>query len=348
MLKSILSPASFASLALLIAAAPSVSAPERPPMPVEAVKLAPSHLVRDLDTIGNLVANEKVVIRSEVQGRIQSLHFTEGQTVTQGDVLIRLDAAIQQAELAQAQASETLSRVDYKRASELLSKRVGSETDRDSALSQLRIDQAKVTLAQERLAKMTLKAPFDGVLGLRQVSPGDLVSAGQDLVTLVDLDPIKVEFRVPERFFAEMAVGQSVELHLDALPGRRFTGEIYALDPQLDQDGRSLLVRAQLPNPDGELLPGLFTRVRVLLAEVPDALLIPEEALVPQGRKQLVMRLVEGVVEIVPVQIGQRVQGQVEVTSGLNAGDIVVTAGQLKLRPGMRAQPVNLAPATAQ
>jgi membrane fusion protein (multidrug efflux system) len=174
------------------------------------------------------------------------------------------------------------------------------------------------------------------VLGLRQVSVGDFVQAGDDLVSLVDLDPLKVDFRIPEIALAALRVGQEVAVSVDALPGETFIGSVYAIDPEVDVNGRAVILRASIDNRSGQLRPGLFARVSLVLERKSDALLVPEEAIVPQGEKQLVYTIVDGTATLVPVETGDRHAGRVEIVSGLAPGDRVVTAGQMKLRPGAK------------
>ena len=326
-----------APLWLITAFAATVAAAEPPPaMPVEGVTVSPRALNQVVEAVGSLVANETVVIRPEVAGRISRFGFTEGQPVKAGVVLVQLDDSVQAAQLARAKATLALAQSDYQRRAELLQKQLISQTEFDQTASQLKVAQADVALAEAQLGKMRVRAPFDAVIGVRSVSPGAMVQAGQDLVTLVDVHPIKLDFRIPERYLANVRVQQEVELTLDALPGRTFTGKVFAIDPQLDEKGRSLILRAQVPNPKNELKPGLFARVALVLASKSDALMVPEQALVPNADgSRTLYRVIDGKVVITPVKTGVRRNGEVEITDGLNAGDTVITAGHMKVQPGM-------------
>ena len=326
-----------APLWLITAFAATVAAAEPPPaMPVEGVTVSPRALNQVVEAVGSLVANETVVIRPEVAGRISRFGFTEGQPVKAGVVLVQLDDSVQAAQLARAKATLALAQSDYQRRAELLQKQLISQTEFDQTASQLKVAQADVALAEAQLGKMRVRAPFDAVIGVRSVSPGAMVQAGQDLVTLVDVHPIKLDFRIPERYLANVRVQQEVELTLDALPGRTFTGKVFAIDPQLDEKGRSLILRAQVPNPKNELKPGLFARVALVLASKSDALMVPEQALVPNADgSRTLYRVIDGKVAITPVKTGVRRNGEVEITDGLNAGDTVITAGHMKVQPGM-------------
>lgn len=321
---------------------------EMPPMPVEAQIAKTETLERTVEVVGSLSADEIVTISPEVSGRIAEILFREGQVVEAGKPLFKLDDSIQRAELRQAEASRGLSQVEYKRANQLVNNNAGSVNTRDSALAKLRIDEAGVALAKERVAKMTLNAPFDGLVGLREVSVGEYVTPGRSLVSLVSVDPLRVEFRVPEVYLTGLAVGQSVDVTLDSVPGEQFKGTVFAVSPAVDVNGRSVAVVASLPNDSGKLRPGLFARVNLKLETIEDTLMLKEEVLVPQGNTQLVYVLEDGKVAIRPVVTGIRERGRVQILEGVKAGDIVVTAGQMKLRPGAAAMPVNLQSAKPQ
>src|SRR3990167_2383598 len=196
------------------------------------------------------------------------------------------------------------------------------------------ITRADLALSQARLDKTRILAPYDGVLGLRAVSPGDYLSEGQDIVNLEVLDPLKVDFRIPQKAVSQIRLKQLIEVSLDAYPGERFNGEIFAINPRLDEAGRSQAIRAHISNSDGRLSPGQFVRVSVILAERPNALVIPEEAIMPVGDKLLVNLVVEGKVEVREVKLGKRLDGKVEVLEGLQGDETLISAGWQKVRPG--------------
>jgi membrane fusion protein (multidrug efflux system) len=217
---------------------------------------------------------------------------------------------------------------------------------RDEAQAQLAIDHAEVDLARARLDKTRIAAPFAGVVGLREVSVGNYVSPGQDLVNLEDIDPIKVDFPVPERALSAVEVGQPIEVTVDAWPGRTFEGEVYAIDPQINAQGRSIAIRATIDNPESLLRPGLFATVRLITARREQAVLVPEQAIFAQQGKPYVYKVVDGVARLTEVQLGGRRVGQAEIVSGLAAGDVVVTAGQIKLRDGAAVRVIDAAAPT--
>ncbi|HEY0837244.1 MAG TPA: efflux RND transporter periplasmic adaptor subunit [Azospirillum sp.] len=313
-----------------------------PPMPVEAVPVRVGTVARTVTSVGSLLSNESVVIRPEVAGRIAEIAFMEGQSVAKGAVLVRLDDSVARATLAQAQASIAFDRADLARAEELLSRNVGTARTRDQAHAKLLADQAAVQLAQAQLEKLTITAPFDGVLGLRKVSVGDVVQPGKDIVNLEAVDTLKLDFRVPEAYLPAVKAGQTLALAVDAFAGRTFAGEVYAIDPLIDVNGRALAVRARVPNPDRALRPGLFARVTLTLTVQNDAIIVPEQSIVAFGNDQFVFKVVDGKAVQSKVRLGDRRNAEVEITDGLKPGDVVVTAGQIKIRDGAPVMVVDL------
>lgn len=310
-------------------------------MPVEAAPVRVQAMADEVLVVGSLRANESVVIRPEIAGRVAEISFEEGGRAEEGQVLVRLDDGSRAAELRRTEANLELARRNFSRADELYRRQNLAASTRDEAFAKLRAEEAAVELARVNLDKTELRAPFGGLLGLRQVSLGDYLSAGDPIVDLEDVDPIKVDFRVPEVFAHRLKDGQTIRLTVDAVPGETFEGTVYAIDPQIDEQGRSVLLRARVPNENGPLRPGMFARVTLVLDARPNALVIPEEALIPQGTDHIVFKVVDGKVAPQPVSIGQRRKGLVEVTEGLAEGDQVITGGQIKVGPG---QPVTVFP----
>lgn len=314
------------------AAAPAAGG--SPSVPVEAAQVRIESVSDEVSAVGTLRSNESVMIRPEIAGRISAINFDEGEPVEVGQVLVSLDDSTHQAELADARAALKLAESNFRRLDELFGKGSITARERDEALARLESTRATLQLSQARLDKTDVDAPFAGMLGLRRVSPGDYVTPGQDLVNLEDIDPIKVDFRIPERYLSSLSTGQLIRVHVDAFPGRSFDGEVYAIDPQIDPAGRSIAIRAYIDNPDLVLRPGLFARVRLIVAERPDAMVVPEQAIVPRGDQRYVFRVVDGKAALTEVSIGQRRGGDVEIVAGLSEGDTVITAGQLKIRDG--------------
>src|SRR5882724_4484486 len=305
---------------------------------VEADKVTIDRVVQSVPAVGTLRSNESVIIAPEIAGRVTLLDVKEGEKVAAGTVIATLDQSVYQAQIAQIQASLALSRISYQRASDLLQKNYGTAKSKDEAEEKLHEDQASLMLAEAQLAKTRLAAPFDGVLGLRKISIGQYLSPGDAIVNLEQIDPLKVDFRVPEAYFAIVQVGQTIDLDIDALPGKQFTGTVYAIDPLLDQNGRAIVIRARIPNPESRLKPGLFVRVSLIYATRDNAIMIPEQSIVPIGDKKFVFTVVDGKAKQVAIRTGERMKTMVEVVEGLKANDVVVTAGQIKIRDGAAVQ----------
>jgi membrane fusion protein (multidrug efflux system) len=319
---------------------------------VETATITPQSLSSGLQTVGSLRADEAVVVRPEIAGRIERIHFQEGGHVRAGQALFSLDASLAQASLNEALANLENSRRAATRAGELSQQQLIAQADYDRARAAFGVDAARVASARTMLAKSTLRAPFAGQVGLREVSVGAYVNSGDPLLTLVRLDPIEVDFSVPENALAQLARGQQVAVSVDAYPGEQFAGALVAIDPVIDPDSRSIRLRAQLANPDGRLRPGQFARLRLRQGDAAAVLLVPEQALMQDGDTRFVYTVVEGKAKKTVVKTGQRVPGKVEVIAGLGAGAVVITAGQAKpmLRDGTPVQPLppEAAPAPAK
>lgn len=320
-------------------AAPA-GAPAARPVAVELARVETTDFSDETSAVGTLKAAESVVLRPEVSGRIARIGFRDGATVRRGDLLIGLDATIQEAELAQAKANVELARTSYRRNEELLAKKFISPQALDASAATLKVQEAALQLAAAKAAKMRLLAPFAGIVGLRDVSVGGYVKEGEELVNVEDISSLRVDFRLAEAYFGRLRTGLALELSSDALPGQTFAATVEAIDPQIDPAARSIAVRARLDNRQGKLRPGMFVRVRVAFGERQGVLMIPEEAVQP-GARPSVFRVVDGKAEVAPVKLGLRREARVEVVEGLAAGDLIVTAGQMKLRPGT---PVKMPP----
>jgi membrane fusion protein, multidrug efflux system len=306
------------------------------PVVVETAVVVATPLQDAVTALGSLQAAESVMIKAEVAGRIARINFKDGAKVSMGQELIGFDAAIQQALLSQARAERDLAQARLLRTQDLFNKKFLSAAALDDAKASEQVAQARLAFAQASLDKMSLRAPFDGVMGIRQVSVGDYIKEGVDLVNLEDTRSMKVDFRVPEQISSRLRVGQTVNLQSDALPGQTFPATVVALDSAIDTGGRSLLVRAELKDASQRLRPGMFVRVRLILETRDQALVIPEEAIVTAQGSLLVVKVVDGKASRVQVETGLRTtlnqRAVVEVTKGLSAGDTVVTAGQIKIR----------------
>lgn len=306
--------------------------------PVEVVTARTERVEDQVEALGTLIANEQVAIAPEVSGRIVAFHFQEGQEVKAGDDLVDLDPAIAAADLKQAQANLSLAEDVFERSQTLVQRGAGTQVALEQATAQLAVARANVTSAETLLAQLKLKAPFAGVVGLRTTSVGTIVPAGQAVTTLTSLDPMKVDFSIPELFLPVLKTGQSIDVVVDAVPDRRFRGEVYAIDPVVDVAGRAVRLRATIANGERVLRPGLFARVALTTAIRDDAVVVPETALVAAatGQEAAVYVVTEERAAMRVVATGRRFDGKVEITEGVKAGEQVVTAGQARLRDGAR------------
>ncbi|MBX9760502.1 MAG: efflux RND transporter periplasmic adaptor subunit [Beijerinckiaceae bacterium] len=302
---------------------------------VEAAKVTIGEVIEDIRAVGNLQPNESVIIAPEIAGRIASIGFGEGAQVKEGAILVELDPVILKADLDKARSDVKLATANRERAETLAERGSGTNRARDEANAAYRAAQVSVALAEARLSKSTLTAPFEGVVGLRAVSPGAYVAPGQRIVELVQVNPLKVDFRVPENNAPKVRVGQTVLIASDASPDGVYEGKIYAIDPLIDVNGRAIRLRANVPNADGKLSPGFFARLRVVTERRPNAILIPESSIFPLGGRTLVYKVVDGKAVQQEVVLGQRMPGQVEVREGLKPDDLIITSGQQRLRNGM-------------
>jgi membrane fusion protein (multidrug efflux system) len=311
-------------------------------IPVAAAPVKIGTVERTIRAVGSLRSDESVIVSSEIAGRLEQIPVKEGERVSAGTLIAVLDSDIYEADLADAKARLTLSQANHERAKSLRQTGAGTVRALDEAIAQMLRDQAAVQLAQARLDKTRIAAPFDGVLGMRQVSAGTYLDPGDPIINLEAIDNLKVDFRIPEIYLESVQVGQSIELTFDALPKRSYTGEVYAIDPLVDAAGRSIVIRARTANTDGALRPGLFARVALAVERRENAILVPEQALVAFGDDQFVYRVVDGKAKMTPVKLGERRSGEVEITDGLAKDDVVISEGQMKLQDGV---PVSVLPA---
>lgn len=306
------------------------------PAVVEAGPVEVARLEDDLQAVGSLRARQAVMLRPEVSGRIKALSFTDGQRVRRGQVLVQLDDTLQQAQVQQADAQAAIARTNLQRSRELLAQGFVSQSAVDQNQAALQVAEAQVALARAQLARMKMVAPFDATAGIKLVNTGDYLKDGADIVNLEDMSSMAVDFRLPERYLARVKAGQPVDLEVDAMPGRSFKGRVEATDAQVDANGRSLLVRARVDNPDAVLRPGMFARPRIVFAVRERALVVPEEALVPLGARQFVFKIEPDgkggqQARRMEAKLGLRLPGKVELMNDLAPGDLVVTAGHGRL-----------------
>ena len=291
------------------------------------------------EALGNARANEAVDIRPEVTAAITAILFEEGQSVERGEILLRLESSEPLADLAAAKAALIDSESQYRRSNELFKTKVVSASQLEQLEARRDADQAAVKAAESRLAHTVIRAPFAGQLGLRRVSIGSIVSPSTVITTLDDTSQIKLDFDVPEVFMARLQRGLTVTARSAAWPDLVFTGQVISIDTRVDPISRTIIVRALLPNDNARLRPGMFLTVSLLKDDV-QSLLIPEEAIVPERSKQFVFVVgEEDIVQRREVRTGRRRPGQIEILEGLSPGELVITEGTQKARPG---QPVRI------
>jgi membrane fusion protein (multidrug efflux system) len=285
--------------------------------------------------VGTLVANESVMIRPEVAGRVAAIHFTEGQPVAAGAPLVTLDAAEVRAQLEASRADERLALQRSERSSELFKKNFISQQALDDAREAWRKTTARRQEDEARLSKTELRAPFAGIVGLRQVSAGAYLRAGDDIARLDRIDVMKLDFRVPETYLGKIRREQPVRVRVDAYADELFQGRVYAAETAVDEKTRTVMLRARVPNPGARLKPGMFARVGLELDSRSGVVIVPEQAINPRGEKYFVFKVVDGKAERVEVTLGARRPGEVEIAKGVAAGDRVITENQPMLQPGM-------------
>ncbi len=317
--------------------APAAAAPSDHILRVKVHHVEPTRLTERLSTTGTLRANEEVEIVSEVSGKISSIHFEEGSHVAAGELLLKIDDSELIAERTRALHRVELAERAEARQEELLEDGVISRETYDVALGELNVLLAELQLIDAQLLKTEIRAPFSGIIGLRWVSPGSYLSSQTRIASLHDLDPVKLDFTVPEKYSALMRVGDEISFAVEGFE-RTFPGTVYAIEPSVDATTRSLRMRATCPNRDGVLVPGMFANVELIVRSVPDALAVPSIAIIPElgGKKVFVYE--DGRAQPRAVETGIRTENEVEITSGLDEGDLVITSGVLQLQPGLEVE----------
>lgn len=329
-----------------------LSAQVPPPATITAEAAKSEEWIEQLPAIGTLIASQGVEIASQVAGIVTGLGFESGQDVPAGSKLVQLDIAVEEADLASAVAILREAEVAFKRQADLLSKSVASEANVDTARAKRETAEAALNRIKALIAQKAILAPFAGRLGIRHVELGQYISPGLAMVSLQALDPIWVDFPMPEQNVGKLRVGQKIELSVDAFPGKVFTGAVASLDARVAQETRTLLVRGTLPNPERTLLPGMFANVSVLAGSPAKVVSVPRTAVTYSlyGDSVYVLKHQEGkpapakpedavfVVERRFVKSGQVRQDRVAITSGLEEGEQVVTTGQVKLTNGSQVK----------
>ncbi len=322
-----------------------------PTIQVVAIEAKSQAVSETLSLPATVAANESVEIKPETDGIVQEINFAEGEHVEKGRTLVQLDETKFAAELAEAEANLKLSEANFSRAKQLFQDKLISQQDFDQTASAFAVNQAGLELKRRILKDARVSAPFGGIVGARDVSPGQVVSRSTRLTSLVDLSVVKVEVKVPERYLRQLRIGQQLEFAVAAFPDERFRGEVYFISPEISESTRTALVKARIPNDEGKLRGGMFANLDLTLQLRESAIVIPEPALMSNGDQFSVFVIDEkNTAQIRPISVGYRLAGKAEIVKGLAAGESVVVEGIQKLRPGARvkrAPPEAAAPYTS-
>jgi membrane fusion protein, multidrug efflux system len=304
------------------------------PLQVSAVVAKYEELSDKILTTGSILANEEVELQSEVSGKITNILFNEGTRVNRGDLLVKINDAELQAQLSRAELKLQLLKDKEYRAKTLLEKQAISKEEYDIALNELNSQEADIEFIKAQIAKTELRAPFHGTIGLKNVSEGSFLSNQTIIATLQNLNPVKIDFSVPEKYAGSVKVGNTISFTLEGIQDT-FTGKIYAVEPKIDPLTRTLRIRALSPNQDTKIFPGAFANIRITLSEIENAFLIPSHAIVPELNAQKVYLYRNGQAVPQEIEIGIRTDQHVQVTNGISRGDTVITSGILQIRPGI-------------
>jgi len=322
-----------------VAAPPRSSRSPSAAVVVTTFTVEPMKLTESVTSTGTLLAEEGVELQAETDGKIVAILFREGVRVRKGDLLVKLNDADLVATRARAKYRKELAVLRERRLAQLVKQGVARQEEYDIALNELNVQDAEIALTEAQIAKTEVRAPFDGVVGLRYVSEGAFVSAATRVATLQRVDRLKVDFSVPEKYATRIRVGAPIRFTV-AGGDRRFDGEIYAMDPRIDTATRTVLIRALCPNPGARLLAGAFASVEMQLEQLDDAILVPATAVVPGLNEKTVFIVRNGKAERRAVETGTRLESSVHILSGLVPGDVVITSGLAQMRAGQAVRPL--------
>ncbi|MEO5804816.1 MAG: efflux RND transporter periplasmic adaptor subunit [Verrucomicrobiota bacterium] len=317
------------------------AAPPKMEMQVVAVEAKRQPVAENISLVGNLLANESVEIKSEIDGTIAEINFQEGQRVKKGDLLIRVDESKLAAAAAESEANFKLSELNFARGQQLFKEKLIAQQEFDQMSSQFQINKANLELKRQQLKDARILAPFSGIVGGRNVSPGQVIAKSMTLTWLTDVDPVKVEINVPERFISQLKVGQKIQINVASYPDKKFDGEVYFIAEQVDPTTRTAFVKARIPNPELLLKPGMFANLELTLKIREAAIVIPESALsqlIEGGGAMIFVVDKNSTAQMRKVKLGVRTAGQVEIVNGVEAGEKVIVEGLQKIGPGMRVK----------
>ncbi|HEU4829362.1 MAG TPA: efflux RND transporter periplasmic adaptor subunit [Gemmatimonadales bacterium] len=310
-----------------------------PGIPVEVAVAQTDTVVDAIAATGQIEAMQSIELRPELDGRITQIHVREGARVRQGQPLFQIDASELRAQVARAEAERDLARQNLARTRDLLEQRASSQAELERAEATSRSAEATLQLLQVQLRRSTVRAPFTGVAGERTVSLGDYVTTASRLISLQTVNPQRATFTVPERYAASLQVGQQVAFRVAALPGREFTGTVDFVDPVVRMPGRTITIKAVVPNATRELQSGMFIEARLATEVRPGAVIIPEDAILPLQGANYVWAVVDGKASRREVDLGVRTPGFVEARTGVAVGEQVVVGGLERLQEGAPVAP---------
>jgi membrane fusion protein (multidrug efflux system) len=299
---------------------------------VDGIVVTTSNFTNDLEVTGNIEANESVALRSEVSGLVTKINFKEGTTVSKGTLLVKINDRDIQAQLQEALTRQRLSGTNENRSRQLLEKGAISQEEYDTSLADLQSLKSQTSLIRAQLAKTSIYAPFSGRIGLRSISVGEYLTPATTIANLSSVNPLKISFSVPERYIGQIKLGSDVKFTTDGY-SKTFTGKVFALEPGINTQTRTLQVKALVPNQNNELLPGSFAKIKLALSTEKDAILIPNEAIIPVLKGKTVFISRNGKAQQVPVEAGTRTAESIVITSGLKVGDTVLTTGAMSVKP---------------
>ncbi|BET66251.1 efflux RND transporter periplasmic adaptor subunit [Opitutales bacterium ASA1] len=303
-------------------------------------RVEPRNLAEKITASGTILANESIELRSEISGKIVAIGFEEGGRVSKGDLLVKINDSELQAQLRQTLHRIDLARTRVERQEQLLAQGSVAQDAFDSAANEVRVLEAGADLIRAQLEKTEIRAPFSGQIGLRMVSVGGYITPTTPIATLKDIDRLKIDFSVSERHVERLHSGSPITFTVSG-SAERFSGEVFAIEPGVDVQTRSVLLRAYATNTGGRLLPGAFASVEVTLDEIPDAILVPTNAIIPGLDQRSLFVVEDGRARLRTVETGVRLDREIQIVSGLAPGEVVVTTGLLQLRNGTPVEPLD-------
>lgn len=289
---------------------------------------------------GTILGNEEVELRSEISGKIIKIYFQEGSQVNKNNLLVKINDAELQAQLKKAKS--TLELAEYKefRQKKLLEVEAISQEDYDVAMNELKTNQAEIELLQAQIDKTEIRAPFDGIIGLKYVSEGSYITPNNVIATLQNINPVKIDFSIPERYAGIVKKGDKIIFTIES-SNEEFTGEVYAIEPKIDLATRSLLIRGIYNNPNSRILPGSFAHIKLVLSNINDAIMIPSEAVIPDLQSHKVFLYKNGKAISQKVNLGLRTERKVQIIDGIQPNDTVITTGLLQIKDNLPVSLIN-------